>query len=183
LDGDSTTAEFSEDGITDWHSTATATDKYMRTRTGTGAWQGPFKIVAEDAGPVPRSLPKVFAQSSAINPNTTTAGIKFTTDGRIQVKAGGSWVNRVNWHNPPTTGAGSTWHVRRALISGTGPSSGGTFAGGTWLPLTSERYIELTQSVDGTTTTNQLFELSADGGSTVYSAGDGVITVSRTTEA
>jgi len=89
----------------------------------------------------------------------------------------------VNWHYPTTTGAGNSWHVRRTLISGTGPTSGGTFAGGTWLALTSERYIELSQTANGETTTNQLFELSNDGGTTVYAAGDGVVFVTRSTEA
>lgn len=183
LDGDSAYAEFSVDGSTSWHTPATGADKYMRTRTGDGAWQGPFKIVAEEAGPVPRSLPKVFGEHYAINPATATAGIRFTTDGRIQTRTGATWSNRVNWYSPTTSGVGSGWHIRRTHISGTVPSGGGTMTAGTWHALTSDRDVVLSQTADGTTTCNELFELSNDGGTTIYSAGDGIVTVTRATEA
>jgi len=49
LDGDSTTAQYSIDGATDWHSTFTAGDEYMRISTDRGAtWSDAMKIIGED---------------------------------------------------------------------------------------------------------------------------------------
>lgn len=182
LDGDSAYAEFSVDGSTSWHTPATGADKYMRTRTGDGAWQGPFKIVAEEAGPVPRALPKLFAEHYAINPATATAGHRFRPDGRIQRRSGSTWVDWVNWHFPTTSGVGSGWHIRRTHISGTVPAGGGTMTAGTWHQLNTSRDVLMSQTADGTTTCNELYELSNDGGTTIYSVGDGIVTVTRATE-
>jgi hypothetical protein len=182
LDGDSTVAEYSEDGVSGWHSTATATDKYMRTKTGDGAWQGPFRIVAEDAGPVSRAIPKLYAEHYAVNPATATAGIRFKPDGRRQIRSGATWVDTINWHYPTTTGVGSGWHIRRTHISGTVPGGGGTMTAGTWLALTSDRDVLMSQTADGNTTCTEFFELSNDGGTTVYASGEGVVNVTRATE-
>lgn len=73
IEGAGVTVEYSVDGATGWHSTFTTGDLYARHRVGTGAWEGPWKIVGEDGADGAAGTYKAFVfKRSATAPATPT---------------------------------------------------------------------------------------------------------------
>lgn len=114
--------------------------------------------------------------SHSVGSGTASAGLSLQDTGANTFNVGNSVTVAANWGVPNSAGVGAGWHVRATLASGSTPSSGTM---GTWLQLNTPRSWGNTQGSPGTRTSTITFELSNDGGSTVYSSGSVILTADR----
>ena len=135
-----------------------------RWRNGFGArgdWRVKDVLVAP--GPVAGTLTR-YGEDDQLSPTNATAGIKFRTDGTIQVTSSsalGAYVASGDWFQPTTSGIGSSYWVRADLVSGNTLSSGTL---GAWQQLTSDRKWEIATVANGQKETFLTISVAASAG-------------------
>lgn len=105
--GDSIEVQWSVNGTSNWHSTYTDGDKYMRQRIGNGQWSGAIKVVGENGGSGQSSFKSIIFKRSN---NTVTA------------PSGGSYASPLpsplnDWSDGVPSGDAQLWMSTRIFTS------------------------------------------------------------------
>lgn len=126
----------------------TGTVTFTATRAGYQNVTG--TLLVRKAKGAEGSGPRIGAAFSVVDVLNTFVGVRFNSDGSVDVKrgSGGSYTRFTQWAGAVVAGVGNSYWLRADLRAGGHALSAGTT--GSWLALSSARSYELSDAASGT---------------------------------
>jgi hypothetical protein len=135
--------------------------------------------VAGALNPIFVSSGALALYSEAVSPNSVTTGLVIASTGEITLTTATivtvqSGTRQTGWWLPTGAAPGTSYWVRRVLVSG---SLSGSDPGSGWLSLSSSRTYSILRSTNGTSTCVLYFEIASDSAGTTIVGTSGNVTL------